>query len=119
MFSMPILRVAVELGQPAQRVVVTGCPIDTLFESSPSALSSNELRHILVVGGADPRKNPEVAIRAHARSAIMQRGAGIPLVLAGNYSSIDAQTFRGIAAASGGRPELVAVPGQISDVDLH
>jgi glycosyltransferase involved in cell wall biosynthesis len=103
---------------PAKTIVVTGCPVDTLFESNPDEFGSNELRHILVVGGGDPRKNPEVAVRAHAGSAIMQRGAGIPLVLAGNYSSIDAEAFRAVAAASGGRRNLIEVPGQIDDLGL-
>jgi glycosyltransferase involved in cell wall biosynthesis len=68
-----------------------------------------------VVGGGDPRKNPEVVIRAHARCSAMQSGKGLPLVVAGGYTEADAQGFRAIAAAAGGRPELVEVPGHVGD----
>lgn len=96
---------------PPTAVTVTGAPLDSLFEQVPAARLGRSPRHVLVVGGGDPRKNPEVVIRAHARSTAMQRGAGIPLVIAGNYSNDDADRFRNLAIASGGRADLLEVPG--------
>jgi glycosyltransferase involved in cell wall biosynthesis len=99
-------------------VAVTGCPIDPAFEQLPPASARGTPRHLLVVGGGDPRKNPEVVIRAHARSAAMQMGAGIPLVVVGGYSDGDATAFRALAAAYGGRPELIEVPGHVFEAAL-
>ncbi len=103
------------LGVPAQRIAVTGCPLDPAFEG---VAAGQKGRHVLVVGGADARKNPEVVIRAHAAAAALQRGAGVRLVVAGNYPPGDAQAFRALAASCGGRPELVEVPGQLPDAAL-
>ena len=89
--------------------------LDPAFEGAARDLQP---RHLLVVGGGDPRKNPEVVIRAHARSRVMQQGAGIPLVVAGGYSEAEAQAFRSIAVEAGGRAELVEVPGHVPDAAL-
>jgi glycosyltransferase involved in cell wall biosynthesis len=100
-------------------ITVTGVGLDPAFEGAARDLKP---RHLLVVGGADPRKNPDVVIRAHASSRVMQKGAGIPLVVAGNYSEAHAQAFRSIAVKAGGRAELVEVPGHVPDpalVQLH
>lgn len=102
-------------GAPPGAIAVTGAPLDPMFEQTPHDAGA---RHILVVGGGDARKNPEVVIRAHAASRPLQRGAGIPLVVAGNYGAAEAASFRAIAAASGGRPDLVEVPGHVSDAAL-
>jgi glycosyltransferase involved in cell wall biosynthesis len=110
------------LGVTESAIAVTGCPIDPAFEQLPSAPARATHRHLLLVGGGDPRKNPEVVIRAHARSPTMQTGGGVPLVVGGGYSSEDAKTFRALAGANGGRPELIEVPGHISEsalVDLY
>ena len=103
---------------PESAIAVTGCPIDPAFEGLGAITAGALSRHLLVVGGGDPRKNPEVVIRAHARSPIMQEGAGIPLVVAGSYSERDARMFRDITTAAGGRAELVEVPGHLSDAVL-
>jgi glycosyltransferase involved in cell wall biosynthesis len=107
------------LGISEGAITVTGCALDPAFEGAARDLRP---RHLLVVGGGDPRKNPEVVIRAHARSPMMQKGAGIPLVVAGSYSEADAQAFRSIAVEAGGRRELLEVPGHVPDpalVQLH
>jgi glycosyltransferase involved in cell wall biosynthesis len=96
-------------------IAVTGCALDPAFEGAVRDLRP---RHLLVVGGGDPRKNPEVVIRAHARSRVLQNGTGIPLVVAGAYSKGDAQAFRSIAVEAGGRAELVEVPGHVPDAAL-
>jgi hypothetical protein len=98
------------LGVPDTAIAVTGVGLDPAFEGVAQDL---EPRHLLVVGGGDPRKNPEVVIRAHAASQVMQKGAGIPLVVAGGYSEAHAQAFRSIAVKAGGRPELVEVPATL------
>ena len=113
---------ATMLRVPASGIVVTGCALDPAFETIPAAARGLPRRHLLVVGGGDPRKNPEVVIRAHARSSVMQQGAGIPLVIAGSYSEDHARAFHTVAANAGGRPELVEVPGRVPEealMELH
>ena len=95
-------------------IAVTGAPLDPIFEQTRHAPP----RHLLVVGGGDARKNPEMVIRAHAHARRLQEGAGIPLVVAGNYGQHEAATFRAIATACGGRADLVEVPGHVSDSAL-
>lgn len=106
------------LGTPGRDIVVTGAPVDPLFERVRDQGRGPRLRHVLVVGGGDPRKNPETVVRAHARAAALQRGAGVPLVVAGNYGAQDVDAFRAMAAALGGRPDLVEVPGHVSEAAL-
>jgi glycosyltransferase involved in cell wall biosynthesis len=102
---------------PSRDVVVTGCSIDPVFERIHSTASHHPPRHVLMVGGADPRKNPETLVRAHARAASLQE-AGVPLVIAGNYDAAAARAFRNLATKSGGRPDLVEVPGHLDDAAL-
>ena len=104
------------LAVPASAIAVTGCALDPAFAASPPV--EQTLRHILMVGGGDLRKNPEVVIRAHATADTLQRGVGVPLVIAGDYGHADATSFRAIATAAGGRPELLEVPGHVSDSEL-
>lgn len=104
------------LGVKEEAIAVTGCPIDPGFEAA--ALRGQERRYLLVIGGGDARKNPEVVIRAHAGSRALQGGAGIPLVIAGNYSEAEARALRAIAAAAGGRADLIEVPGHLPDAEL-
>ena len=99
-------------------VAVTGCPLEPSFERLEGKVSGVPHRHLLLVGGGDPRKNPEVVIRAHARSSAMQSGKGIPLVIAGSYGDVEAAAFRAVAEAAGGRAALVEVPGHVSDSKL-
>ncbi|HQT74578.1 MAG TPA: glycosyltransferase [Acidiphilium sp.] len=107
---------------PEDAVAVSGCPLDPAFETTGASPHKQSRRHLLVVGGGDARKNPEVVIRAHATSPFLQQGSGIPLVIAGNYSEADADSFRTIAEAASGRQELIEVPGHVSDsilIDLY
>jgi glycosyltransferase involved in cell wall biosynthesis len=120
---LPISRHAADdltsiLGVPESAIAVTGCAFDPAFESVPARWGGLPGRHLLVVGGGDPRKNPDVVIRAHAGSAALQRGSGIPLVIAGNYGPSDAMAFRAIARAAGGRADLIEVPGHLPDPAL-
>ncbi len=75
-------------------------------------------RHILTIGGGDPRKNPEVLIRACAASAVL-RARRIPLVVAGNYDAYRQRQFHTLMAACGGDPALLQVPGLLPDKALR
>jgi glycosyltransferase involved in cell wall biosynthesis len=106
------------LNVPRDAVVITGAPVDASFARAQQVRAGRPARHVLVVGGGDPRKNPEVVIRAHARCRLMQEGEGIPLVIVGNYGNEGAAAFRELAVASGGRRELVQVPGHLPEAEL-
>ncbi len=98
------------LGMPDGRIVITGAPLSPGFEG----LRRRAARHILVIAGPDPRKNPECAVRAHARSRAMQ-AARIPLVVTGAYRPDWLAAQRAAAAALGGAPELIEAPGRLND----
>ena len=101
------------LGVSGNRVVTTGAPLTRAFEDIPPG----ERRHVLVVGGADPRKNPEIAVRAHAMSCAMQ-SAGIPIVITGDYGADWLANQRAVAADLGGDPFLVQAPGHVTEPEL-
>ncbi len=65
-------------------------------------------RHILMVGGDDARKNPEVLARAHAASPVLRR---IPLVISGNCRAETAARLRAITQ--------VELPGRVSDARMR
>ncbi|MFY0736512.1 glycosyltransferase [Aurantimonas sp. NFXS3] len=98
---------------PPVRIRTTGAPVDPVFAQAAKA-DRHVPRHLLVVAGPDPRKNPEIAIRAHARSQLLQ-DHDIPLVVAGNYGPDDLRQFAGVAAEAGGRADLLEVPGHLDD----
>ena len=101
------------LGAPESRTVITGAPLAPTFES----VQPGAPRHVLVVAGADPRKNPECAVRAHARSRAMQRRR-IPLVITGAYDAAWLDVQRSEAAALGGDPGLIQTPGHLDEPAL-
>ena len=107
-------RLAALVGARGQRIVVTGAPLAPSFES----LLPGTPQHILVVGGGDARKNPECAVRAHARSAVLQ-AARIPLVITGQYDAAWLLTQRDEVAALGGDPRLLNAPGHVNEAALH
>src|SRR5262245_33048378 len=45
------------LAIPPRDIVVTGCAVDPMFEQAHVLAPDRSRRHILVVGGGDPRKN--------------------------------------------------------------
>ncbi len=98
---------------PGRRIVVTGAPLDPAFETLPPGRP----RHVLVVAGADPRKNPDCVIRAHAEAAALQ-AARVPLVITGAYGAewLDAQRNR--VAELGGDRTLLLAPGHVDEADL-
>ena len=106
------------LGVSRSAIKVTGAPLDPLFEKARLSAKSGHGRHILVVGGGDPRKNPDIVVEAHARCQSLQTGAGVPFVIAGTYSPADADRFKALAVQHGGRADLIQVPGHVSEDEL-
>jgi len=93
-------------GRPA---VVTGVPLAPWLENA----APRAPRHVLVVAGDDPRKNPELAVRAHAAAAALQ-ASGTKLVITGHYPPARQAEFRALAAAQGGNPDLLELPGRVA-----
>jgi glycosyltransferase involved in cell wall biosynthesis len=91
--------------------IVTGVPLAPWLEADSSATPSPH--HILAVAGDDPRKNPELLIRAHATSHRLQSDR-IRLVIGGHYAKHRQADFQFLAAKHGGDPELVSLPGRVS-----
>jgi len=99
------------------RIHVTGAPVAPVFASLDNTARKRSPRHLLVVAGPDPRKNPELAIRAHALSRRLQQER-VPLVISGNYSLEILGHFRSIAADLRGDPELIEIRASVSDAIL-
>jgi glycosyltransferase involved in cell wall biosynthesis len=90
--------------------VVTGVPLPGWIGSAEGGPG----RHILNIAGDDPRKNPEVVIRAHAASKVVQVRR-IPLIVTGGYQSQAQAGFRRLAEAFGGDPALLVFAGHVGD----
>ena len=67
-----------------ERCFVTGVAVRASLLPQSGESAAPPPRHLLAVAGADPRKNVEAPILAHARSQALQRGR-VPLLVAGNY----------------------------------
>lgn len=98
----------------AARCVVTGAALPAWAAPGPPEV----LLHILVVAGDDPRKNPEVVIKAHAGSQALQ-AAQIKLVVIGGYAPEAMAALRGLAQSEGGDPDLLHLPGRVSEAELE
>ena len=95
----------------AQRCTVTGVSVRESLLPPNGTANLPVGDHVLVVGGGDSRKNPEVAIRAHGGSARIT-AAGIRLLIAGAYPDHMQQNLRAVHERAGGRPDLVALPAE-------
>ncbi len=93
---------------------VTGVALDPFFHAADRVPP----RHILVVAGDDPRKNPELVIKAHAGSAALQ-SARIPLHVTGGYDERAKARFRALALLSGGDDALLQMPGHVEQAMLR
>ena len=76
------------LGIDTKHITNTSAPVDSAFENVYASLRREQLpkSYVLACGGAQPRKNIECPIKAHARSRALQDGM-IALVVTGNYHS--------------------------------
>ncbi|MDE2320007.1 MAG: glycosyltransferase [Rhodospirillales bacterium] len=83
--------------------VVTGVGLPPFLDALPPA----KPRHILMVGGDDARKNPEVLLRAHAANATLH---DVPLVITGAYGPDAAARMRKITR--------VALPGLVNNEEM-
>jgi glycosyltransferase involved in cell wall biosynthesis len=103
-------------------LTVIGAPLDPIFEGTATSDPGQRARtYILVVGGADPRKNVECAIRAHGRSRQLQ-SMGIGLTVTGTYPEDCLTSLRSLHAQVGGRSHLLRFPGYVEEqllVDLY
>ncbi len=100
-----------------EEIAVTGAPLVPDLEAAAHLPEPARRAHVLVVGGADPRKNVATAIRGHAACAALQKRA-MPLLITGRYASEEAALLRRLAAEAGGDPALVRFPGHISEAGL-
>ncbi len=100
-------------------VFVSGVAIrDSIVRSSDSDDFDWNLRKtLLVIGGGDPRKNPECALLAHARSAAMSL-AGIFVVVSGEYLDETRSKLRSIYSAAGGDQKNLRFSGYLKDPEL-
>jgi glycosyltransferase involved in cell wall biosynthesis len=98
------------------RSFVTGVPITPWLEADDKPRLAP--RHILAVAGNNLRKNPEVLIRAHAASKVLQ-SRKIPLVICGNYAPFHREKFLALAAEHGGGKALLQIPGRLTDAALR
>ncbi|MDG4880376.1 glycosyltransferase [Mesorhizobium sp. WSM4884] len=101
------------------RITNTGAPIDSAFERVDTFRRRAEIseRYVLACGGAEPRKNVECPILAHAGSRDMQ-DARVQLVVTGNYPPAWQERLRDLYVSNGGRPELLIFPGFVDEDDL-
>lgn len=79
--------------------------------------SSTNARYCLVVGGGDKRKNVELPIRAHAKSALLNR-SNVGLKIVGHYTKSALDGLRALHLLEGGAPQLLEFIQGVSDVDL-
>jgi glycosyltransferase involved in cell wall biosynthesis len=107
-------RAAALLNQTGRAMAVTGVAIAPWLESPDHATPP---AHILTVAGHDPRKNPELVIRAHAASQILQL-MRIPLIITGRFPPEREAALRALATASGGDPSLLVLPGRVAQETL-
>jgi glycosyltransferase involved in cell wall biosynthesis len=104
------------LGAAQDDVVTTGVPLDAAFES-PHVNRPPRGLHVLVIGGADRRKNVECAVRAHAITARLQ-SEQIPLVITGDYPPDWTESLYRLAESSGGAANLVRITGYLTQTTL-
>jgi glycosyltransferase involved in cell wall biosynthesis len=102
-----------------RHITNTGAPIESAFERVGMSRQTARLseRYVLACGGAEPRKNVECPILAHARSRKLQ-DAGIQLVVTGNYPLGWQAGLRDLYRGNGGKNELLIFPGFVDEDEL-
>lgn len=101
-------------GVPIERQVVTGAAVRaTLRRRAEGPAPDRSRPTFLVVAGADPRKNPEVAVVACASLRPPSR-----LVIVGGYGPEDQRRLAALHASHGGRADLLEFRHGLSDEEL-
>jgi glycosyltransferase involved in cell wall biosynthesis len=98
------------LAVPEDRIETIGAPINALIPQARRPVRDI----VLFVGGGDPRKRAEDAVRGHAAS----RGAaarGLPLHLVGGYGPDDRARLTALHRAAGGGAEAPVFHDHLSD----
>lgn len=101
------------IGPPPDRITVTGASMNPAFEKSIHS-DAAAVRHVLCIGGNDPRKNVECVIRAHAMSGSLQHRE-VPLLITGAYPSTLEASFQALYQDAGGTAALLRFPGHVED----
>lgn len=96
---------------------VTGVGIREALIGTAAPLPRAARTGILVAGGADRRKNVELAVRAHGRSALM-RERRIPLCLFGGTDGETRKQLTALHASEGGLQGLLDFKSHLDDEDL-
>lgn len=106
------------LGIEEHRYSVTGVAVRDSLAPRQSQPPAPAAPVILVVGGGDPRKNPEVAVIAHGRSSRLA-AAGVSLLVAGGYPEFMQRDLRQLHARAGGNPEFLQFLPKVPDDELR
>ena len=107
------------LGVGTNRILVTGIPVRaSLAGAAAPPRDEHALPYFVVAGGDDWRKNVELAIQAHGRSAALAQ-AGVRLVVLGGYSASRMAELRAVHMGAGGRTDLLAFRHRLSDAELR
>lgn len=75
-------------------------------------------KQIIVSGGGDPRKNPECALVAHAKSQILRK-LGVTIAVFGSYPESMRDAFRTQYREAGGDARDLVFYAHLSDEDLR
>jgi len=75
-------------------------------------------KQIIVSGGGDPRKNPECALIAHAKSSIL-KNLGVTIAVFGSYPESMRDEFRTLYRDAGGNAQDLVFYSHLSDEDLR
>lgn len=103
------------VGLRRRDVTVTGVAVrDAFWAAAPPR--ATEGRYFFSVGGDDPRKNVECAVRAHA--AVSRSAPETALWILGRYSERSLRRLRQMYAAEGGRPGRLRFIHGTSDQEL-
>lgn len=113
-------RLVERMSIPRSKVFVSGVAVRRTLQPAANSnpMTFGERDCIVVAGGGDPRKNPECAVIAHARSAVL-REAGLQLRVFGSYPAHMREQFRALYAENGGHQHNLAFLDHLSDDDLH
>ena len=102
----------------ADLIAVTGVALrPALLPNGALPRVSSDLRRILVPGGEDWRKNPEIVVRAHASSAALQHNL-TTIELIGLTRADTQSRLRDIARDAGGNPDLLVFHPFLDDASL-